>query len=132
MLFGTADMASLLSEATVGTIITPITRPAASTLNDPVGRCSQSRSTDGLHEREREQTVDDGRDAGQDLQDRLQDGAQPGSGILRQQDRRAEPERDGGDQGNCGRPKVAVTSGMTPNDASANRGASTLSRTRSR
>ena len=38
-------MASSLSEATVGTIITPITRPAASTLNDPVGRCNQSRST---------------------------------------------------------------------------------------
>jgi hypothetical protein len=45
MLSGTADMASSLKEAMVGTIMTPITRPAASTLNDPVGRSSRPRNT---------------------------------------------------------------------------------------
>ncbi len=42
---GTADMASSEIDAIVGTIITPITTPAASTLNAPVGSCNHSRNT---------------------------------------------------------------------------------------
>ena len=90
-------MASSESEATVGRIMTPITRPAESALKTSTGRpmsCKQRRD-----ERQREIPVDDGRDACQHLQHGLQVPARPGRGVLGQVDRRPEPERQSDDAG---------------------------------
>ncbi len=95
------------SEATVGTIITPSTRPAASALVKLTSIDRMSWSRRGRHEAEREEPVDDRRDAGQQLHRRLEHLARPGRGVLGEVHRRARaragprPERDGGDHQGC-------------------------------
>ena len=124
-------LASSLSEATVGTIITPITRPMASTLNDPVGgAASHATPCPG---RMRERT---GR--------RRRSGRRPGSpglvsgrrslGWAYSDSRTAEPSPSGTavSKAIAVVQAVAVISGMTPKDASANRGAHRVPNRKSR
>src|SRR5215207_1977630 len=123
MLFGTADMASSLNEATVGTIITPITRPAASTLNDPVGRCSQSRNTvPWTNARANRPYTTVGTPA---RISRIGFRTLRSVGWAYSDSRTAEPSPSGTAviKAIAVVQKVAVISGMTPKDAWANRGA---------
>ena len=75
------------SDETIGMIMMPITMPALKRVEDlgsPGDRSLQERR----HERQREVAVDDGRDAGQDLEHRLQDRAHARRRVLAQVDRR--------------------------------------------
>ena len=69
---GTADIASSDSEATVGMIITPTTRPAASALVNSTSNGKTSLQQRG-DEGQGEEAVDHGGDAREDLEDRLED-----------------------------------------------------------
>ena len=76
---------------------------------------SQALQQLGVIEGEREEAVDHGRDAGEDLQHRLEDLPDPRVGVLGQVDRRAEPERDGDEQRDArSSSSVADSSGRTP------------------
>ena len=85
-------------------IIMPMTRPAASALSDATSRPKDSpHAADERRHRERgEEAQHDRGNAGQRLQDRLEDRPHPRAGILGQIDRREQAERAGhahGDEG---------------------------------
>ena len=122
---GTADMASSDSEAIVGMIMTPITMPAARRVEDvrPVADrpdVPEQRGDEG----QGEEAVDHGRDAGQDLQHRLEDLARtPGRGVLAEVDRRAQPERDRDQRSRSTViTSVPTSSGSTPKLGGSNSG----------
>ena len=93
------DIASSDSDATVGTTITPSTRPAARALVKPTSMSRMSCSRVGCDERQGEEAVDDRRDAGQQLHSRLEDLAHPRGGVLREVHGGAQAKRYGHQQG---------------------------------
>ena len=80
-------------------IMTPMTRPAASTLNAPVSSCRPVAQDGALHELQCEEPVDHGRHPGEDLQQRLERFPRARPGELCEEDRGAEPERHRNEQG---------------------------------
>ena len=88
---GTAAIESSAIEEMNGMIITPITSPAASALSDEVGMPSATASCAPRRDRQRgEIAVDHGRNAREDLEHRLEPGAERGR-ILGQIDRAITP-----------------------------------------
>ena len=84
-------MASSDSDATVGTIMNPITMPADRLLKM---FAPQKRLKDGGEDREGDDTVDDGGHARENLQDRFDDLADPVVGVLGQIHGCTEPQRN--------------------------------------
>ena len=89
------DIASSATEATVGTIMKPMTMPAASTLKMLTFDAEEVAQDLRREEREREVAEDDRRHAREDLEHGLDRLAHARARVLAEVDRGAEPERGG-------------------------------------
>ena len=82
-------------------IMIPMTSPAASA--DSEDRAEADRfagpADEGGHGQRGEEAVDHGRDAGEDLENRLGEGAEARRGVVRKVDRRHQPDRRGDEHG---------------------------------
>ena len=117
--FGTAAIASSDSEATVGTIMMPMTSPADSALKISAARRrrgaeSIQRRVGVMNSSAKKPKTTVGM-PGEDLQDRLDGLADAAVGVLAEVEGRREPERAWPRAGRCNEmSSVAVTSGSTP------------------
>ena len=83
-------------------IMMPMTSPAASALSDATSRpidSARASRISGADGQRREEAVDHGRDAGEDLQQRLGPARNVGVAYSRQVDRREQADRPGDQHG---------------------------------
>ena len=112
---GTADIASSATDAIVGRTSRPRMMPADRALNWLTS--NPSAAEDVRREvGEGEVAEDDGRDAGQRLEDRLDHLAHPRRRVLGEVDRAQQPERDRHEQADAGQVERPPDERQTPKD----------------